>query len=85
MVIHKRIRLTPLDRQEIWRLWQTRRWKVSALAKHFRVSRPTIYKALARARKNNSGDSLPRIIQGTVYLLLIFDTNRLGLGNGTDG
>ena len=51
MVMHKRVRLTPLDRQEIWRLWQTGHWKVAALAAHFRVSRPTVYKVLARARK----------------------------------
>ncbi|MER0204648.1 MAG: IS481 family transposase, partial [Nitrosomonas sp.] len=28
MNIHKRTRLTLLDRQEIWRLYQTRLWKV---------------------------------------------------------
>ena len=43
MNIHKRTRLTLLDRQEIWRLYQTRVWKVTQLAEHFRVSRPTIY------------------------------------------
>ena len=41
MNMHKRIRLTPLDRQEMWRLYQTRSWKVTHLAEHFRVSRPT--------------------------------------------
>ncbi|MPV86596.1 IS481 family transposase, partial [Cardiobacteriales bacterium ML27] len=29
MNMHKRIRLTPLDRQEIWRLYQTRQWRVT--------------------------------------------------------
>ena len=43
MNIHKRTRLTLLDRQEIWRLYQTRLWKVVHLAEHFHVSRPTIY------------------------------------------
>ncbi len=28
MNVHKRIRLTLLDRREIWRLYQTRLWKV---------------------------------------------------------
>jgi len=51
MVMHKRIRLTPHDRQKIWQLWQTGTYKVSRLAELYRVSRPTIYKALARARK----------------------------------
>ena len=27
MNMHKRLRLTPLDREEIWSLWQTRQWK----------------------------------------------------------
>jgi Fe2+ or Zn2+ uptake regulation protein len=57
MVIHKRIRLTPHDRQKIWQLWQTGQYKVSALAERYRVSRPTIYKTLARARKQ---EFLPR-------------------------
>lgn len=30
MNIHKRTRLTLLDRQEIWRLFQARTWKVGA-------------------------------------------------------
>ena len=50
MNIHKRTRLTLLDRQEIWRLYQTRLWKVAHLAEHFHVSRPTIYDVLKRAR-----------------------------------
>ena len=50
MNMHKRTRLTPLDREEIWRLYQTRQWKVTHLAEHYRVSRPTIYSALKKAR-----------------------------------
>ena len=50
MNIHKRTRLTLLDRQEIWRLYQTRLWKVVQLAEYFHVSRPTIYDVLKRAR-----------------------------------
>ena len=48
---HKRIRLTPLDREEIWRRYGTGEWTVVALAQKFRVSRPTIYKVLHRARQ----------------------------------
>ena len=51
MVMHKKIRLIPHDRQELWELYQTRTYKVSRLAELFRVSRPTIYKVLGRARK----------------------------------
>lgn len=50
MNIHKRTRLTLMDRQEIWRLYQTRVWKVTQLAERFRISRPTIYDVLKRAR-----------------------------------
>jgi transposase InsO family protein len=50
MNIHKRTRLTLLDRQEIWQLYQTRLWKVTQLSERFRVSRPTIYAVLKRAR-----------------------------------
>lgn len=39
-----------MDRQEIWRLYQTRLWKVAHLAERFHVSRPTIYDVLKRAR-----------------------------------
>jgi len=37
MNIHKSTRLTLLDRQEIWRLYQTQRSKVAHLAKSYRV------------------------------------------------
>ena len=50
MNMHKRLRLTPLDRQEIWRLYQSRLWKISHLAEHYRVSRPTIYNVIKQAR-----------------------------------
>ncbi len=50
MNIHKRMRLTFLDRQEIWRFYQNRLWKVAQLAERFQVSRPTIYDVLKRAR-----------------------------------
>jgi transposase InsO family protein len=51
MTMHQRTRVTPLDREEIWRLHGTRQWTVVALAQQFRVSRPTIDKVLERARK----------------------------------
>ncbi len=50
MNIHKRTRLTLLDRQKIWQLYQTLIWKVTQLVEHFRISRPTIYAILERAR-----------------------------------
>jgi len=48
--IHKNAKLTPFQRQEIWRLYCSGA-KVSHLAKQFNVSRLTIYKILKRARK----------------------------------
>ena len=44
------VRKARLDREEIWRLYQTRQWKVTVLAQHYRVSRPTIYNVLKKAR-----------------------------------
>jgi hypothetical protein len=32
MHMHKRTRLTPLDREEVWRLYGTAGWKVTELA-----------------------------------------------------
>ena len=50
--IHKNAKLTPFQRQEIRRLYCN--WaKVSYIAKQFNVSRPTIYKVIKRARKND--------------------------------
>ena len=74
MDMHKRIRPTPLDRQEIWRLWQTGNWKVSVLATHYRVSRPTIYKVLARARKQ---EFVPRKSVNQRFKALKFGLKRL--------
>ena len=53
MNIHKRTRLTLLDRQEIWRLYQTRSWKVTHLAERFLVSRPTVYNVARSKLKCN--------------------------------
>ncbi len=51
MNMHKKIRLTPLARKEIWQHYGTENWTIVALAREFRVSRPTIYKVIDRARK----------------------------------
>ncbi len=46
MNIHKHTRLALLDRQEMWRLHQTRCWKITQLAERFRVSRVTVHAVL---------------------------------------
>ena len=50
MNMHKRTRLTPLDRREIWRLHQTGRFSQRELGERYRVSRQTIAKVLKRCR-----------------------------------
>lgn len=55
MIIHKQTRLTPHDREQAWEMYRTSHMKVAKLAEHFRVSRPTNYKALARAREVDPG------------------------------
>ncbi|RLC07773.1 MAG: IS481 family transposase [Deltaproteobacteria bacterium] len=74
MNMHKRIRLTPYDRQKIWQLYQTGEYKVSRLAELYRVSRPTIYKILARARKR---EFIPRKSTNERYRSLKYGLKRL--------
>ena len=74
MTIHKRTRVTPLDREEIWRLYGTRQWTVVALAQQFRVSRPTIYKVLNRARKQ---EFAPRASTNKRFLQAKYGMKRL--------
>lgn len=74
MNMHKRIRLTPLDREEIWRLYQTRQWKVTHLAERYRVSRPTIYNVLRQARLQQFA---PRDSTNARYRTIQFGIKRL--------
>lgn len=53
MVIHKRTRLTPIQRREIYEAYHQKNQKVSDLATSYHVSRPTIYKILHRGRKQD--------------------------------
>ena len=74
MNVHKRIRLTPHDRKEIWRLYSEDKWRKINLAKHFRVSRPTIDKVLYRARKQ---EFTPRQSTNKRYLSPKYGIKRL--------
>jgi transposase-like protein len=53
MVIHKRTRLTPIQREEIYRVYHGEGEKVSDLAEGYHVSRPTIYKIIQRGRQQD--------------------------------
>lgn len=74
MNMHKRIRLTPLDRQEMWRLYQTRCWKVAQLAKRFRASSPTVYIVLEQARLR---EFVPRDSTNQRFKTIQYDLKRL--------
>ena len=50
MVIHKRTRLTPHQRTEIFEGFTKHKKRVSDLASEYHVSRPTIYKIIRRGR-----------------------------------
>ena len=52
MVIHKRTRLTPIQREEIYRVYHEEGKKVSDLAESYHVSRPTI------TRSSDAADSV---------------------------
>jgi transposase InsO family protein len=50
MVIHKKTRLTPLQRQEIYQRYYQDSRRLTDLAREYHVSRPTIYKIIQRGR-----------------------------------
>lgn len=74
MKMHKNIRLTPTDRKEIWRLYQTRCFTQSILAKKFRVSRQTISKVLKQCR---SGIFYPKDSTNHRYKSMYYGIRRL--------
>ena len=53
MTIHKKTRLTPIQRQEVYDAYYKRKKRVCDLAREYHVSRPTIYKILKRGRQND--------------------------------
>ena len=53
MVIHKKTRLTPVQRKDICDKHFKDKLRVSDLSREYHVSRPTIYKILHRGRKND--------------------------------
>jgi transposase InsO family protein len=63
-----------LDREEIWRLYQTGDWKPTRLSERFRVSRPTIYKVIKRARLQ---EFAPRKSTNKRFLAVKFGIKRL--------
>ena len=74
MNMHKRIRLTPHDRQAIWSSYCNDGVKVTHLADRYRVSRTTIYKVLTRARKQ---EFKPRDSTNERYRALKYGLKRL--------
>ena len=55
MTIHKRARLTPIQRREIFDKYFNKEVRICDLAKQYSVSRPTIYKILERGRHKDFG------------------------------
>jgi transposase InsO family protein len=50
MVLHKRTRLTPVQRKEVYDKYTIEKKRVAVLARDYHVSRPTIYKIIERGR-----------------------------------
>lgn len=50
MVMHRRTRLTPLQREEVYRRYIDANVRVIDLSREYHVSRPTIYKIISRGR-----------------------------------
>ena len=74
MNMHKRIRLTPLDRKEIWSMYQTQKYSVQFMADKFRVSRQTIYNTIKRGRLR---EFVPRDSTNTRYKTAKYGIKRL--------
>jgi hypothetical protein len=53
MVIHKKARLTPQQREEIYKKYYSDRKRICDLSREYHVTRPTIYKILERGRKKD--------------------------------
>ena len=75
MVIHKRTRLTPIQREAICNAYFKERKRVCDLAREYHVSRPTIYKIINnlycsyRLFIGNSTDSLNLFLANTSRML----------------
>ena len=53
MVLHKRTRLTPIQKEEIYRVYHGEGKKIRELSEAYHVSRPTIYKIIRRGRQRD--------------------------------
>ena len=53
MTIHKRARLTPLQRQEVWHKYHIGHIRICDLMRQYSVTSPTIYKILHRGRQRD--------------------------------
>jgi len=53
MTIHKRTRLTPIQRKELYDDYHTNHIRVCDLVRKYRVSAPTVYKVLHRGRQRD--------------------------------
>ncbi|TSC78682.1 MAG: hypothetical protein G01um101433_143, partial [Parcubacteria group bacterium Gr01-1014_33] len=53
MTIHKRTRLTPIQRRELYDDYHTHQLRVCDLVRKYRVSAPTVYKILHRGRQRD--------------------------------
>jgi transposase InsO family protein len=74
MTIHKRTRLTPIQRKELAHLHWDKKVRVCDLMRKYSVSAPTVYKILKRARLN---DYLPHKSVNQRYRCLEYGMKRL--------
>ena len=74
MNIHKRARLTRIDREKLWSMYSSKNYTVVQLSEYFRVSRPTIYTQLKRCRLK---EFVPRNSTNNRYRCLRYGLKRL--------
>lgn len=53
MIVHKKTKLTPIQRKELTDLYNKEHWRICDLIKKYSISRVTVYRILHRARLND--------------------------------
>jgi DNA invertase Pin-like site-specific DNA recombinase len=64
-----RPKLSDKQHKELWRMYETGEYSLNALAELFAVSRPTVYRALARKTQRSAGREAPYSVEDLTLLI----------------
>ncbi len=65
----KRPTLSDKQHKELWRMYDTGEYSISDLAELFSVSRPTVYRTIARKAQRSSGRYAPQRVEDSTLLI----------------